>query len=275
MTDAIAEALSDGSSAVTAAIAVAISSAAPEFIWQGLRDLFGHLSWSNLVSTILIAVILVFFVDPILERVRRWLGDGHTGERGRPRHLLVTAAISLLVAMTSVGLHDAMSIFAAGDGSDEGAGVSRAVTITISWGIVPFAVTLAWQSASHRSWAIPIGILAAASSFLAGWYYDWGLNTTMTTAIPCLVIQWFGYRHTGKPGIPTHLPSYAPTLAVAAVAWLAFAGLVDAVVTLSNIPAPTFYDTPDYFIDARFYLGWYLGLLLARQARPTGKPVAA
>ncbi len=264
----VADALSDGSAAVTGAVAVAISSAAPEFIWQGLHQLFGHFGWSSVVSTILIAVILVFFVDPILERVRRWLGDGRTGESGRPRHLAVTATISLLVAMTSVGLHDAMSAFAAGDASGDTAGVSRAVTVTISWGAVPFAITLAWQAASHRALAIPIGIIAAASSFIAGWYFEWGVNTTLTTAIPCLIIQFFGYRHTGKPDTPADLLTYAPTLAVAAIAWLALTGLFDGAVNFFHAPWPTVYDTPDYFLDARFYLGWFLGLILAHRPTP-------
>jgi hypothetical protein len=265
---AVTDALSDGSSAVTGALAVAISSAAPEFIWQGLRQLFGHFGWTSVVSTILIAVILVFFIDPILERVRRWLGDGRTGERGRPRHLLVTAAISLLVAMISVGLHDAMSAFAAGDGSGDSEGISRAVTVTISWGIVPFAITLAWQAALHRWLAIPLGVIAALSSFAAAWYFDWGVDSAMTTAIPCLAIQFFGYRNTAGPDTPVHLPDYAPTLAAVAIVWLVFAGVVDGIVTLAHTPWPKFYDTPDYLIDARFYLGWWLGLVLARPARP-------
>lgn len=266
--EAVTDALSDGSSAVTGALAVAISSAAPEFIWQGLHHLFGHFGWASVVSTILIAVILVFFVDPILERVRRWLGDGRTGEHGRPRHLLVTATISLLVAMVSVGLHDAMSAFAAGDGSGDSEGVSRAVTVTISWGIVPFAITLAWQAAAHRWLAIPLGVVAALSSFAAAWYFDWGVDSAMTTAIPCLAIQFFGYRNTGSPDTPVHLPDYARTLAAVAIVWLLFAGVVDGVVALTHAPLPKLYDAPDYLIDARFYLGWYLGLLLARPARP-------
>jgi len=175
--------------------------------------------------------------------------------------------------MTSVGLHDAMSAFAAGDTSGESAGVSRAVTVTISWGAVPFAITLAWQAASHRALAIPIGIIAAASSFIAGWYFEWGVNTTLTTAIPCLVIQFFGYRHTGRPDTPADLPRYAPTLAVAAIAWLALTGAFDAAVHFLHAPWPMMYDTPDYFLDARFYLGWYLGLVLAHTPNPRARPV--
>jgi len=264
--NATMQALSAGSSAVTAAIGVAICAGAPEFIWQGLGIVAGHLGPANLVSAALIALILVFFVEPVLERVRGWLtGEHHDTARGGRRHLLIAVGIGLLIAFTSVGLHDAMAAFTtAGDQFEGESGLDRAVTITISWGVVPFSITLAWLAFPRRALAIVLGVIAAASSFLAAWYYAWGVTTAIVTAVPCLAIQFLGYRYAAKPSTDATLARFAPMLAAVAIAWLVFATLFDAVVLFFHAGWLSLYDVPDWFIDARFYLGWFLGLMLTR-----------
>jgi hypothetical protein len=258
------ETLSAGSATIVGAIAVAICSAAPEFIWQGFLLVVAHMSWSTVISAILVAVILVFFVEPILERLRAWLGNGEHPARRSSRHLAITAAVGVFIALMSVGLHDAMLAFTTAGEQDGEAGIQRAVNVTISWGAVPFAVMLAWQAAAHRILAIPLGIVAAASSFLAGWYFEWGLDTTLTTAIPCLAIQLLGYRRARERHEEATYAHYAPTLAVVAVVWLVVAFLYDAGIRQFGLAWPTLYDPTDYAIDARFYLGWFLGLVLTR-----------
>ena len=251
-------------SAVIAAIGVAICAGAPEFIWQGLEIVASHLGPGNLVSAALIALILVFFVEPILERLRGWLsGHPHDPSHDGPRHLLIAAGIGLLIAFTSVGLHDAMSAFATpGDQFAGESGLDRAVNITISWGLVPFTITLAWLAANRRALAIVLGIIAAASSFFAAWYFAWGVTTAITTAVPCLAIQFLGYRQTTASWSDATLAPYAPMLAIVAVIWLVFAPIFDAVVLLLHAPSLSLYDAQSYFIDVRFYFGWFLGLLL-------------
>jgi hypothetical protein len=128
------------------------------------------------------------------------------------------------------------------------------------------------QAAAHRNVAIPLGILAAASSFIAGWYFEGGLDTTLTTAIPCLAILLLGYRRALEPHREATYAHYAPTLAAAAIVWLIASLLYDSAVRRFGIPWPTLYDPTDYAIDARFYLGWFLGLVLTR---PTASSTAA
>lgn len=258
--------LSEGSEALVAAVAIATCAAAPEFIWKGLKLVATHFSWATLISAILVALLLVFFVEPIIERVRDRLDDTSHSHRRAPHHLAITAMIGFFIALVTTGLHDAMGTFADISGAGgENAGLQRAITVTLSWGVVPFAIALAWQAATHRYLAIPLGIMAAASSFLAGWWFEWGVTTTLTTAIPCLAIQALGYRQVRAARADAVFARYAPTLAIVAIVWLAFAPAYDGLISLWHLGWPPLYGAPaDYFIDARFYFGWFLGLLLTR-----------
>lgn len=260
-------AISASSAAIIAAVAIATCAAAPEFIWQGLKIVATHMSSATLISAVLVALLLVFFVEPILERLRGWLSNAPEAPRGARRHLAIAATIGFFIALVSVGLHDAMSTFAASEGEGHNIGLERAVTVAISWGAVPFAVALAWQAVALRYLAIVLGIAAAASSFIAGWWFEWGVTTTLTTAIPCLCIQALGYRKTrGATGIT--FARFAPTLAVVAIVWLVLSPAYDALVDLWKGHGWTpLYSPTDYFIDVRFYVGWFLGLLLTQSPK--------
>jgi hypothetical protein len=263
------EAVSAASAAVIAAVAIATCAAAPEFIWQGLKIVATHLSSATLVSAVLVALLLVFFVEPILERLRGWLSNAPEPPGRARRHLAIAAAIGFFIALVSVGLHDAMSTFAAGEGEAHNVGLERAVTVAVSWGAVPFAVALAWQAIGHRYLAILFGIVAAASSFVAGWVFDWGITTTLTTAIPCLFIQGLGYRQARAAADDVTFARLAPTLAVVAIVWLLASPAYDALADLWKGGGWTpLYSAADYFVDVRFYVGWFLGLLLTHS--PSG-----
>ena len=261
---ALKQLVSAGSAAFIGALAVATCAAAPEFIWQGLKIVATHLSSATLVSAALVALLLVFFVEPILERLRGWLSNAPETPRGARRHLAIAAAIGFFIALVSVGLHDAMATFTEGGEEGRNVGLERAVTVAISWGAVPFAIALAWQAITRRYLAILFGILAAASSFVAGWWFDWGLTTTLTTAIPCLLIQGVGYRRARTSTHDVSFERYAPTLAFVAVAWLLFSPAYDAIVDLVKGRWTPLYSAADYFVDVRFYIGWFVGLLLTR-----------
>jgi hypothetical protein len=265
-------AVSASSAAIIAAIAIATCAAAPEFIWQGLKIVATHLSSATLVSAVLVALLLVFFVEPILERLRGWLSNAPETPRLVRRHLAIAATIGFFIALVSVGLHDAMSTFAAGEGESHSIGLERAVTVAISWGAVPFAVALAWQAVTRRTLAIVLGIAAAASSVIAGWWFEWGVTTTLTTAIPCLCIQALGYRKARAAVNDITFARFAPTLALVAIVWLLFSPAYDALVDLWKGRGWTpLYSAADYFIDVRFYVGWFLGLLLTRS--PSGSAI--
>ncbi len=258
--------LSEGSEAIVAAVAIATCAAAPEFIWKGLTLAARHFSWATLVSAILVALLLVFFVEPIIERLRDWIDKAHEPRDRAPHHLAITAMIGFSIALVSTGLHDALGAFADISGAGgENAGLQRAVTVTLAWGIVPFAIALAWQAAEHRYLAIPLGVVAAASSFIAGWWFEWGITSTVSTAIPCLAIQALGYGRARDARVESRFARYAPALAVVAIAWLVLAPAYDAIIWLVKAGwSPLYESAADYFIDVRFYFGWFLGLVLTR-----------
>ena len=52
--------------ALVSALWIATCAVAPEFIWQGLKIFIGHATGADLLSALLIALIFVFFIEPVL-----------------------------------------------------------------------------------------------------------------------------------------------------------------------------------------------------------------
>jgi hypothetical protein len=266
-----------GASALIVAAWIAICGAAPEFIWQGLRIALSHPSWADLASALLIGLVLAFFVEPAIESIRvalhRTPHDGSTDSRRR--NALFTAGLGLAFALTSVCLHDAMTSFVSGRSAEHAgadSGLAAGVMLVTAWSIVPFAVALAWLSMRQGWFAIPMGIIAGASSCLAGWLFVWSTQAVITTTIPCLAILALGYRqllrHPGRRGL-THC---AHGVALVAAVWLAIALLADAVLAFSHFDRFGLYNASRFWMDVRFYLGWTLGLMLVPS--PYGQPAA-
>jgi hypothetical protein len=88
-----------------------------------------------------------------------------------------------------------------------------------------------------------------------------GITTTLTTAIPCILILALGYRHARAARGDLYFARYAPTLAVVAIVWLSVTPIYDAIIPSWKGWTPL-YSVSDYFVDLRFYFGWFLGLLL-------------
>ncbi len=182
------------------------------------------------------------------------------------RPVLFTASLSLAFAVASVCLHDALTTFVSGHGepATEGAALAAGIALVAAWSIVPFAVTLAWLSVRWGRWpAVPIGIAAAASSYIAGWLFSWSLHDVMTTAIPCLLILARGYPRMWRSPERRGFLRCARTVAIIGTAWLVFAAVLDAGLTLFHASQFDLYTSENFWIDARFYLGWTLGLMLA------------
>src|SRR5271154_814251 len=97
-----------GASALSASFWISICAAAPEFIWQGARLTLGHITRVELLSGLLIGLVLAFFVEPVIERVRHLSlparHDGITDDK--PRYPLFTAGVALVFALVSVCLHE-------------------------------------------------------------------------------------------------------------------------------------------------------------------------
>jgi hypothetical protein len=255
-------------SALAAALWIAISCAAPEFIWQGLRIALAHPSWTELLSALLIGLILAFFVEPIMERIRDLVRPSkhEPGDDEAPRHALFTTVLSLAFALASVCLHDAITAFVSGraDGhSGADAALAAGISLATEWAFVPFAVTLAWLSVWHRWLRVPMGIFGATSSLLALWLFGWQLQSVVTTSIPCLTILGLGYRRTLQEPGEHGFTRYAGLVALVATVWFVAALLFDAALTFYGADHLTLYDATDFWTDVRFYIGWVLGLVLA------------
>jgi hypothetical protein len=156
-------------SALIAAFWVAICAAAPEFIWQGLWLAWHHVTRTELMSALLVGFVLAFFVEPLMERLRG-LRHGHSGSRTSGT-VLFTAALSLVFALASIALHDPMTAFVSEHESAVHGGLAGAISLTMAWAIVTFAVTLAWLCLPNRWLAIPMGIVAAVAPCIAGWLF--------------------------------------------------------------------------------------------------------
>ncbi len=263
--------LHDASSALVAALGIAICAAAPELIWRGIKIALAHASWADLVSTLLIAVIVAFFVEPILEHTRtvlHWSKASHAAEQ-RPGALF-KAVVSMVFAVTSVTIHDAMIAFVSNsdlDGATDGSPLSAAVELVVEWAMVPFAVAIAWQTMRSRWLSLPLGVVAASSSLLGGWLFEWSRPTVIATTIPCLVIQYFGYRQINARYAHRGYVPHAMVVAGTAIVWFICASLFDVSASRFDFGSMRLYDAPRLLIDMRFYFGWAVGLLLASPVR--------
>jgi len=266
----IARAVLAGAAATITALWVSICAAAPEFLWQGMRLAAGHLSRADVLGALLIGIVLAFFVEPLMERGRHLLTrSGHRQHAvQRTYDGLFTAGLSLAFAFASVCLHEAMTAFVSDRGhAAEDAGLVAGVILTVSWALVPFAVTLAWLGAEVRGIAVALGGIAAASPFVAGWLFEWPLDSVIATALPCLAILALGYR-----ALAWH--RLARYVAGVAVVWLLLALLFDAALPRLGLERFLLYDAANFWIDVRFYLGWALGLVLAPLPRQPGGTLA-
>jgi hypothetical protein len=256
-----------GAAALISSLWIAICAAAPEFIWQGSRIALVHLSREDLLSAFLIGLVLAFFVQPAMEGMQHLLTRATPGESvDKPREPLFTAGVSLAFALASVCLHEAMTAFVSGRSAENigsASGLTAGTGLTIEWAIVPFFVTLAWLSAGRRWLAIPTGIIAGASSLIAGWMFSWGAIEVITTAVPCMFILILGYNQAIKQPRRRAFARCAQTVALLAAIWLATSLLVDIVLDFCDVDKLRLYSPSGFWGDVRFYFGWALGLALA------------
>lgn len=265
--------------AIAAALWVAVCAAAPEFVWQGLRIAFGHFSRADLAAALLLGAVLAFFVEPAMRRLHDLFARERHREAREPGNPLFAAGLGLAFALVSVAVHDALVAFISARGAghaEPGSGLEAAILLAAAWAIVPAAVGLAWLAA-HRRWLkLPLGLLAAASAGIAGWLFAWSRLEMITTAIPSLVILGLGYRRVLNVTPGGAFARCAPVVAGVAAVWLAAAVLLDILLRSTGFAGPHLYPAADFWVDARFYLGWTLGLLLAPSpggASPTSSAV--
>ncbi len=252
-------------SAAVFALWIAICAAAPELMWQGLLIAMAHGGHFDWVSPMLFGLMSVFFIEPLLHHGRGLIEGRHEGAGElQPWSPVYRFFVGFAFGLASMFIHEAFTAYLAGGegGTHAEAGVKAALEVTVSWALVPFMIALAWQSARNLWIGIPIGIAAAASSAFAGWMFDWTVVETATTAIPCIAIQALGYRWLRTEGGHVDFVRIAPVTAAVALVWLGLATIYDLIADARGSAASSLYNWTNVFIDARFYIGWCLGLLL-------------
>jgi hypothetical protein len=257
-----------GPAVVITAFWVSICAAAPEFIWQGLHLAVEHLNRTELLGALLIGLVLAFFVEPVMERIRDLLSRPRHQPRSdhQPPNALFAASLALAFALTSVCLHEAMTAFVSERGGAPAApdaGLAAGIELTVAWAIVPFAVTIAWLTVRPRWLGVATGVGAIAASYLTGWLFDWPLQSVITTTIPCLIILGMGYRHMLRTPGHRALARCARSVACVSAAWLVMAMMFDAAMPLVHLGRYELYDAASFWMDVRFYIGWTFGLTLA------------
>jgi hypothetical protein len=257
--------------ALVAALWVAICSAAPELIWQGLRIAAGHLTRADLVAALLLGTILAFFIEPLMRHARDLARRGRVRGGPEPGSPLFAAGLGLAFALVSVGVHDALVALV--DRSD--GGLSAAIRLTTAWAIVPGAVTLAWLGARRRGLARLLGIVAALSGGIVGWLFAWSGPEIIDSVVPSVAILGLGYRRATTGAGRTALLRCAPVVAAVGVAWLVLALVIDYLLHLWHLDTWQIYRPGEAWIDARFYAGWSLGLALAPAPRDPAAAASA
>jgi hypothetical protein len=257
-----------GMATVVSALSIAICAAAMELLWQGLLLVSHHISWVDVLSSLLIGLVLAFLVDPLMDRIRHalpWYRRHEAASAGNERNPLFAMCIGIAFAFVSVCLHSALTSFVAGPEGHAGADsevLEAAVNLTIAWAFVPLFVTLAWVGARNRWAKVPLGFFATISPLFAGWLFSWAWQTVVITALPCILILFLGYRQALKKPRHRGFSPYARCVICVATIWLAATALVQGVLYLLAIDLFGFDSHLEFWIDARFYVGWTLGLVM-------------
>jgi hypothetical protein len=261
--------LSRAFNAVVFAFWVSVCAAAPEFIWRGLVALAGHLAWRDVYSAILIAVLLSFFVEPIMERLRtrRWKLEHRNAKTS-----ICTAAIALVFGIAVVSVHEAMNAYLGGAEAadhEKQANLVAAIEQVREWALIPFAVTVAWFGArAGGRGAVFAGILAGAWVVAVGLHYAWAWRDIVMTSIPCFAIIALGTGFVARRWNDETFLHLALLTAAVAVCWFALAWLAQGWAWLSCATGLHIYGWDQLWEDFRFYLGWSLGLAVAPNPVP-------
>ena len=264
-----------------ATVWASVCAVAPEVIWQGFVLLRGHFGLAEAYTALFIGTLFAFFVEPLTERVktRSWrLPREHTG------NLLLGTLISVVFGIAVVCIHESLSAYVGSTHATpdaKQAGLAHALAQTQEWASIPAAIMLSWFAAGlSRRLAWPAAGLACVWIAAAGFAYGWLFKEVMATAIPCCIIALAGTKVVLRGWRDGTIPALAGVIAYVAISWLA---LSCAFVALAGHAgdARAFYTFDQIWEDARFYLGWFLGLSvapnprlerLASSGQPRGRP---
>jgi hypothetical protein len=250
--------------AISFAVWVSICSVAPEFIWQGFLANLHELSWAEGGAVILTGGIIAFFVEPLTERLRSMTFHVSHEHKSTTHATLVAFGVAIL----AVFVHEAIATFIEHPprgypGKDS---MAYAISEVVQWAWIPFAITIAWLTASKAIWiSVTTFFVALVSVAIIGLIFRWDLVDSVTTGLPCACILVFGYIVMRKQRGNRALRHCAVMTARIALIWLATAGLLELALSRFSSREFIFYPWSEYTIDFRFYVGWVIGLAVAPQ----------
>ena len=256
-------------SSLAFALWVAICAAAPELIWQGLLLIAQHFTLLNLYAIVLIGLILAFFVEPIMERIRsrRW-----ELERQDNQSLILTAGFAFAFGIAAVALHEGLSAYV---GTGEAGSAARreslaqAFELILQWALIPFAVTLAWFAArSGRAAAWLAGSLALAWTVAVGWFYAWSNRDIVMVAIPVVMVLMLGAGSIAAEWSHFTFRHLAVSTALVFAGFIVSALAAQGLLWLCGVRSWHIYTLSEFFEDIRFYAGWSLGIAIAPNPVP-------
>ena len=237
----------------------------------------GRFGKVQIYSIIFIAALLVFFVEPIIERIRR---GSWKLEDQNARNLLYTAIISLIFGIAAVCIEETMNAYlsseyiAAVADHDKEAKLIRAIEQVREWASIPFIVIVAWFIASMRRWiAFYVAALTCVVIIVIGVSYGWEWRVIITAAIPSCVINVIGCMFVSRHWNNKTFPALAGLTASVAGCWFILAGLVLGCARLFGISDFYLYTWTGFFEDFRFFFGWALGLAIAPNPMAAGTSV--
>jgi hypothetical protein len=243
---------------------VSICAAAPEIIWRGFVNLASHLTASVVYSVILIALLLAFFVEPLMERIRtKSLELKHQSVRTSA----YTAITALLFGITAVSVHEAMNAYVGGgEIADDArhANLLRAMDQVSEWALVPFVVTIGWFAARmDRRLSLPAGIITCLWVIAVGFYYEWEWRDIIRTGVPSVAIAVLGARLISADWDERTSVQLAYLTGLLAVCWVALVGVIQGAAWSFGASSLSIYRGEEFGEDFRFYLGWALGVAIA------------
>jgi predicted PurR-regulated permease PerM len=246
------------------AIWVSICAAAPEFIWRGFVILAGHLTLSVVYSVILIALLLAFFIEPLMERIKTasWELKHQSAKTS-----VYTAITALGFGIAAVSVHEAMNAYLGGEqvaDHAKQANLLKAVEQVHEWASIPFVVTIIWfATRTRRRLSLPAGILVCLWVISIGFYYDWEWRDIIRTAAPSAAITVLGALSISASWDERGLARLASLTALVALCWCVVLGVAQGAAWSFGAPRIRIYAWDEFGEDFRFYLGWALGVAVA------------
>jgi hypothetical protein len=243
---------------------VSICATAPEFIWQGLVMVASHFSLTQAWSAVFIGMLLAFFVEPVIERAKA--GTWRHGHEAAG-HVALAALLSLAFGVVAVGVHEAVTVYLTHEGTgdeDRRRALVEALALVLEWATIPLAVTTCWFIARRgvrSAWlAALVGCLWSVGT---GFAFGWSATSIFTTAVPCCAISVLGCLAAARRWDRGTFNRLALLVGIIAVVWLVLAALVRPAFRVAGWAEPAFYPWSYFWEDARFYLGWAIGLAVA------------